>query len=90
MNDVTRRDFIRVGAAGVLGLTLADFFAMKAHGFTTEARAKAVIQLWMGGGPTHLDTWDPKPQAGEDYTGPLKRPIETSVSLAPTTYVLGW
>ena len=43
------------------------------------ARAKAVIQLWMWGGPSHLDTFDPKPEAGNDYCGPFKNPIETNV-----------
>ena len=44
------------------------------------ATAKAVIQIWMWGGPPHLDTFDPKPDAGEDFTGPLKNPIGTNVS----------
>jgi hypothetical protein len=43
-------------------------------------KAKSVIQIWMWGGPPHLDTFDPKPAAGNDYCGPLKRPIETNVS----------
>jgi len=43
---------------------------MKAAGLTTEAKAKSVIQLWMAGGPTQTDTFDPKAQAGEDYSGP--------------------
>ena len=43
-------------------------------------KAKAVIQIWMWGGPSHLDTFDPKPDAGNDYAGPLDRPIETNVS----------
>jgi hypothetical protein len=41
--------------------------------------AKAVIQIWMWGGPSHLDTFDPKPAAGRDYTGPLDSPIPTNV-----------
>ena len=44
-----------------------------------KARARSVIQLWMGGGPSHLDTFDPKPQAGEDFCGPYRRPIPTTV-----------
>jgi len=44
------------------------------------APAKAVIELWMAGGPSHLDIWDPKPEAGSAYTGPLTKPIETNVS----------
>ena len=45
----------------------------------TQAKAKAVIQIWMWGGPSHLDTFDPKPEAGYDYCGPLNKPIATNV-----------
>lgn len=76
---LNRRDFVRVGALGALGFSLADWFAAKAAGMTTSAKAKSVIQLWMGGGPPHLDTFDPKPGAGEEYCGPLRKPIETNV-----------
>ena len=44
----------------------------------TTPKAKAVIQIWMWGGPSHLDTFDPKPNAGNDYTGGLKS-IPTNV-----------
>ena len=43
------------------------------------ARAKAVIQIWMWGGPPQVDTFDPKPDAGRDYCGPLDHPIATNV-----------
>jgi hypothetical protein len=43
------------------------------------AKAKAVIQIWMWGGPPHTDTFDPKPEAGPDYTGPLTGALETNV-----------
>lgn len=76
----SRRDFVRVGTLGALGLTLADWLAFKASGATAPGKAKSVIQLWMGGGPCHLDTFDPKPQAGEEFCGPLRKPIETNVS----------
>jgi hypothetical protein len=81
---VSRRDFLRVGALGLGGLTLADFLRLRAYGQAPiaaipAARARAVIQLWMGGGPAHLDTFDPKPEAGEDYTGPLRKPLSTNV-----------
>ena len=49
------------------------------HGVTTN-KAKAVIQIWMWGGPSHTDIFDPKPDAGYDYCGALKSPIETNVS----------
>lgn len=42
-------------------------------------RARAVIQVWLWGGPPHLDTFDPKPEAGPDYCGPFTRPLETNV-----------
>ena len=41
--------------------------------------AKAVIQIWMWGGPSALETFDPKPGAGYDYCGPLNKPIATNV-----------
>jgi hypothetical protein len=43
------------------------------------AKAKAVIQIWMWGGPAHTDTFDPKPEAGSDFTGPLTGALETKV-----------
>jgi hypothetical protein len=46
---------------------------------TTPARAKSVVQVWLWGGPSHLDTFDPKPAAGYDYCGPLDKPIPTNV-----------
>lgn len=45
-----------------------------------EAKAKAVIQIWLGGGPTHIDTFDPKPEAGSSYTGPLTGTATTNVA----------
>ncbi len=42
-------------------------------------KAKSVIQIWMWGGPSQLDTFDPKPDAGYDYCGPLNKTIPTNV-----------
>jgi uncharacterized protein (DUF1501 family) len=72
----TRRGFLRVGSASLIGLTVPDLFRLQAE----PAKAKAVIQLWMAGGPTQTDTFDPKPQAGEDFTGPFRGAIATNVS----------
>ena len=47
---------------------------------SAKGKAKAVIQIWAWGGPSHLDTFDPKPEAGNDYCGQFTKPIETSVS----------
>jgi len=45
-----------------------------------KIKAKSVIQIWLWGGPCHLDTFDPKPTAGSDYCGPLRSPIATNLA----------
>ncbi len=44
-----------------------------------RAKASAVIQIWLWGGPCHIDTFDPKPGAGADFCGPLNEAIPTNV-----------
>lgn len=79
--DFTRRDLLRMGVAGAAGMAAADLCLWPAFAAPqkTGAPAKSVIQIWMWGGPSHLDTFDPKPEAGNDYCGPLNAPIETNV-----------
>jgi len=48
-------------------------------GGRAPGRAASVIELWMAGGPSHLDTFDPKPEAGAAYCGPLDKPEPTNV-----------
>lgn len=82
---LTRRAVLRLGLAGTAGLLLLDRALWPAHaGVTAQARlvpakakAKAVIQVFLWGGMSHTDTWDPKPDAGYDYTGQLKNVIPT-------------
>jgi hypothetical protein len=76
---ITRREALKWGLFGVAGLTLLDHGIVWAEPAEKQARAKAVIQIWMWGGPSHLDTFDPKPGAGRDYCGPLNNPIPTNV-----------
>ena len=76
---ITRREALKWGLFGVAGLTLLDHGIVLAEPAEIRARAKAVIQIWMWGGPSHLDTFDPKPGAGYDYCGPLNKPIPTNV-----------
>jgi hypothetical protein len=76
---IGRRDFVKVGVAGALGLAFPDWLAPRARGEAGTGKARSVIQLWMAGGPCHIDTWDPKPQAGPEYTGPYRKPIATNV-----------
>jgi hypothetical protein len=66
-DGITRRELLRVGGSAILGLTLADLFAMqKANakqggaGGPGFGKAKSVILLYLQGGPSHLDLWDPK------------------------------
>lgn len=77
---ISRRDAIRRTLFAASGLVLAEHISFRAFAAPPPGRAKAVIQIWMWGGPSHLDMFDPKPEAGYDYCGPLKSPIETNVS----------
>ncbi|HTS63029.1 MAG TPA: DUF1501 domain-containing protein [Candidatus Acidoferrales bacterium] len=76
---ITRREALRGAMFGAAGL-LAGGRPGHAAAPAAQGKAKSVIQVWMWGGPSHLDTFDPKPEAGNDYTGPLNSPIATNVS----------
>jgi hypothetical protein len=73
----TRRDFLHAGAITTLGLTLPAFIARQARG---EAKDNDVncIMLFLVGGPSQIDTWDPKPKAPDEVRGPFKA-IDTNV-----------
>jgi hypothetical protein len=81
-NGISRRDALQRGLCGAGALMLGGTWGLPALAAAQSptAKAKAVIQIWMWGGPAHLDTFDPKPEAGNDYCGPLDHPIETNVS----------
>jgi uncharacterized protein (DUF1501 family) len=70
-SGIDRRAFLQVGASSVLGLSLADLLRARAAQGVGGAKAKAVILLWLWGGPSQLDTFDPKPHATLDYRGPF-------------------
>ena len=79
----SRREFMHVGLVGGLGLTLADFMRIKAHGAqkyyeTVEGPAKSVIHIYLPGGMAHQESFDPKPYAPLEYRGPFKS-IKTKV-----------
>ncbi len=90
---ITRRSALRrvvLAAAGLPLINLAEPLAWagepapgpaappaRRHG--GEPAAKAVIEVWLWGGPSHLDTFDPKPDAGSAFTGPLNKAIATNV-----------
>jgi len=82
---ISRREALRGALCGAAGLLLADGWRIAALGAAPlpkpkpGAKARSVIQIWLWGGPSHLDTFDPKPEAGNDYCGPLGKPIATNV-----------
>jgi hypothetical protein len=77
--SISRRRFLGRGLCGAAGLLLADRLSTRVRAAAPKARAKSVIQIWMWGGPSHIDTFDPKPDAGNDYCGQLNKPIKTNV-----------
>ncbi|MBC8350443.1 MAG: DUF1501 domain-containing protein [Planctomycetes bacterium] len=79
-HGIGRRDFVRAGALSTFGLTMADLLRARAEARPNDAepKAKACIVLWMSGGPSHLDTFDLKPDAPSTHRGTFN-PIETNV-----------
>ena len=76
-----RRDLLRAGVLGFLGLGLDDWFrlrALAADRSRPAPPARNCILIWLAGGPSHIDTFDPKPAAPADVRGEFK-PIATSV-----------
>ncbi len=76
-NGLSRRGFLKAGGLSFMGLSLMDL--MKASvlaGETGSSRCESVILIWLAGGPSHIDTFDPKP--GKPTGGPIA-PINTSV-----------
>jgi hypothetical protein len=78
-DGVSRRSFLRVGAFGA-GLTLADMLRLRADpGPSRSSRqARSAIMIYLGGGPSHIDTYDLKPDAPTEFRGEFK-PIDTNV-----------
>jgi uncharacterized protein (DUF1501 family) len=78
----SRRWFLQTGLAGVAGLALPELLRLGAKGAvsgrTRGMDRKSVILIWLSGGPSQLDTWDPKPDAPPEVRGPF-RSIATKV-----------
>jgi hypothetical protein len=70
---VHRRAFLQAGGASVLGLSLANLLRAKdtTPGGRTPGSAKSVVLVWLWGGPSQLDTFDPKPNAPVEFRGPF-------------------
>jgi len=77
----SRRDVLRMGSVGFIGLGLDEWFRLRAKAGSrsgSSSKVKNCILIWLAGGPSHLDTFDPKPGAAADVRGEFK-PIATSV-----------
>jgi hypothetical protein len=71
-DGVTRRSFLQAGVLGIGGLALPDLLRLRAEGAATETgRRRSVILFWLSGGPGHMETWDPKPDAPAGFRGPF-------------------
>ena len=79
-DGMNRRGFLKAGFLGFAGLTLADVLRLRADQAARGEATKdtSIILVWKGGGPSHIDTWDLKPEAPSEYRGEFK-PISTNV-----------
>ena len=77
-DGVSRRSFLQVGAMGLGGLTLAGLLRAEAAAGTGSSQ-KAIINIHLGGGPSHQDMFDLKPYAPREFRGEFN-PIKTNVS----------
>jgi hypothetical protein len=75
----SRRDVLRVGGAGVLGMSLGSLLKLQASGSAPAAgggpgwgKAKSIIMVYLQGGPSHIDLWDPKPDSAENIRSSFK------------------
>jgi Protein of unknown function (DUF1501) len=77
----SRRDFLRVGALGMGALTLSDMLRVRAQASESGLSTKntSVVWLWLGGGPTHVETFDPKMTAPAEYRS-VTGEVKTNVS----------
>jgi len=80
-DGIPRRDFLRIGAlAGIGGLNLPGYLSLASTGGVAgNAKAKAAIFVRLGGGPSHMDTFDLKPDAPDTHRGEFKE-IATNVT----------
>lgn len=85
-DSLTRRELLRVGGAAMLGISLPEFLELEAQAAPPRdakgkggfGQANAVILLYLQGGPSHIDIWDPKPDAPANIRGEFK-PIKSNV-----------
>src|SRR6184192_4847828 len=80
-----RRDFLQLGIGAVLGLGFSDILRLRVNAAASQAVSKPAgkqvncIMIWLDGGPSHYETFDPKPDAPSEIRGEF-RPIATRVN----------
>jgi hypothetical protein len=79
--SLSRRQLLQTGACGAGGLLLAQGMgaSVAQAAVAPPPKAKSVIQIFLWGGMSHIDTWDPKPELGRDYAGDCGQAISTNV-----------
>src|SRR5437867_1418470 len=78
-DGISRRSFLKAGGLALGGLALSDHMRLRAEGaVASEGKGKSVIMICLGGGPSHIDTYDMKPEAPAEIRGEF-RPIKTNV-----------
>ena len=79
---IARRDFLQLGVGAVLGFSMVDLMRVRAEAARSSGKISPdqvnCILIWMDGGPSHYETFDPKPYAPKEIRGALN-PIKTSV-----------
>lgn len=75
---ITRRELLRAGGLAFAGLTLADVLRLRAQATGESGRGKSVIMIWLRGGPSHIDSFDMKPEAPVEIRGEFQ-PIRTTI-----------
>jgi uncharacterized protein DUF1501 len=77
-DGITRRELLRVGGLAFSGLTLGDVLRLRAGAALDSGRGKSVIMIWLRGGPSHIDSYDMKPEAPSEVRGEFQ-PVATNV-----------
>jgi hypothetical protein len=71
VGSTSRRWFLRAGLSGLAGLSTPQLLRHQARAAATKTGPKSVILFWLSGGPSHVDMWDPKPNAADAVRGPF-------------------
>ena len=77
-DGLTRRNCLQLGLGALGGVGLSGMLRLQAESATADARKRSCILVWLDGGPTHYETFDPKPNAPSEIRGEF-HPISTSV-----------